>query len=202
MFNSDGEKTWSAELDIYGSVRNFVGRSLSDCPFRYQGQYEDEETGLYYNRFRYYSPDEGMYISQDPIGLAGTGLNVYAYAKNINKDFDLFGLECWSTARKNFWKQEAVDNPDLYSSNNIARMKKGKASKMTVEVTNRKTGITSVKDYSLELHHTNTPQRVGGTGVHNTSNLTIVDPWQHEAIDPFRHVGADLDVVIKGVDTW
>jgi hypothetical protein len=26
------------------------------CPFRYQGQYEDAETGLYYNRFRYYSP--------------------------------------------------------------------------------------------------------------------------------------------------
>ena len=71
MFNSDGEKTWSAELDIYGSVRNFAGRSLSDCPFRYQGQYEDEETGLYYNRFRYYSPDSGIYISQDPIRLSG-----------------------------------------------------------------------------------------------------------------------------------
>ncbi|ATR92385.1 hypothetical protein CS545_04365 [Porphyromonas gingivalis] len=63
MYNSNGEKTWSAELDIYGSVRNFAERSLSDCPFRYQGQYEDEETGLYYNRFRYYSPDEGRYIS-------------------------------------------------------------------------------------------------------------------------------------------
>ena len=44
---------------------------MNDCPFRYQGQYEDSETGLYYNRFRYYSPDEGMYISQDPIRRAG-----------------------------------------------------------------------------------------------------------------------------------
>ncbi len=35
-------------------------------PFRYQGQYEDEETGLYYNRNRYYSPEEGVYICQDP----------------------------------------------------------------------------------------------------------------------------------------
>ncbi|EFI16444.1 Rhs family protein [Bacteroidetes oral taxon 274 str. F0058] len=42
---------------------------MNDCPFRYQGQYEDSETELYYNRFRYYSPDEGMYISQDPIEL-------------------------------------------------------------------------------------------------------------------------------------
>ena len=91
MYNSNGEKTWSVELDIYGSVRNFAGRSLSDCPFRYQGQYEDEETGLYYNRFRYYSPDEGMYISQDPIGLAG-GNKLYAYVSDVNVLIDLWGL--------------------------------------------------------------------------------------------------------------
>ena len=91
MYNSNGEKTWSAELDIYGSVRNFAGRSLSDCPFRYQGQYEDEETGLYYNRFRYYSPDEGRYISQDPIGLAG-GNKLYAYVSDVNVLIDLWGL--------------------------------------------------------------------------------------------------------------
>ncbi|KGN77512.1 hypothetical protein HQ40_01265 [Porphyromonas gulae] len=92
MFNSDGEKTWSAELDIYGSVRNFAGRSLSDCPFRYQGQYEDEETGLYYNRFRYYSPDEGMYISQDPIGLEGDVFNLYNYVIDSNDGIDPLGL--------------------------------------------------------------------------------------------------------------
>ena len=91
MFNSDGEKTWSAELDIYGSVRNFAGRSLSDCPFRYQGQYEDEETGLYYNRFRYYSPDEGRYISQDPIGLIG-GIALYGYVHDSNSWIDPLGL--------------------------------------------------------------------------------------------------------------
>ena len=44
---------------------------MNDYPFRYQGQYEDSETGLYYNRFRYYDPSTGAYISQDPIGLAG-----------------------------------------------------------------------------------------------------------------------------------
>ncbi|MTG99037.1 type IV secretion protein Rhs, partial [Myroides sp. BIT-d1] len=32
-------------------------------PFLYQGQYDDLESGLYYNRFRYYSPDMGMYVS-------------------------------------------------------------------------------------------------------------------------------------------
>jgi RHS repeat-associated protein len=59
---------WETHLDIYGKVRTFAGRSLSDCPFRFQGQYEDSETGLYYNRFRYYSPEIDGYISQDPTG--------------------------------------------------------------------------------------------------------------------------------------
>ncbi|WP_262499251.1 RHS repeat-associated core domain-containing protein [Porphyromonas gulae] len=90
MFNSDGEKTWSAELDIYGSVRNFAGRSLSDCPFRYQGQYEDEETGLYYNRFRYYSPETGSYISQDPIRLADGNPTIYGYVFDNNSQVDIF----------------------------------------------------------------------------------------------------------------
>ena len=51
---------------------------MNDCPFRYQGQYEDSETGLYYNWNRYYNPKTGRYITADPIGLAG-GMNLYAY---------------------------------------------------------------------------------------------------------------------------
>ena len=65
---------------------------MNDCPFRYQGQYEDSETELYYNRFRYYSPDEGMYISQDPIRLLG-GNNLYGYVSDTNYWVDTFGLD-------------------------------------------------------------------------------------------------------------
>jgi RHS repeat-associated protein len=93
MYDAKGEKTWEAQLDIYGRVRTFVGRSLSDCPFRYQGQYEDEETGLYYNRFRYYDPSTGSYISQDPIRLAGGNPTLYGYVKNVNSWVDCFGLD-------------------------------------------------------------------------------------------------------------
>jgi len=92
MYNSQGEKTWQAEYDIYGKIRTFEGRSLNDCPFRYQGQYEDVETGLYYNRFRYYSADDGCYLSQDPIGLNGGGENFYAYVTDSNIWIDIFGL--------------------------------------------------------------------------------------------------------------
>ncbi|MDK7684652.1 RHS repeat-associated core domain-containing protein, partial [Bacteroides fragilis] len=61
--------------------------------FRYQGQYEDEETGLYYNRFRYYDPDMGMYISSDPIGLAGNNPTLYGYVQDVNIFLDWLGLE-------------------------------------------------------------------------------------------------------------
>jgi RHS repeat-associated protein len=83
------------ELDIYGKVHTFAGRSLSDCPFRWQGQYEDAETGLYYNRHRYYDPDTGNYISQDPIGLEG-GAALYAYVHDPNSWIDPFGLKNWN----------------------------------------------------------------------------------------------------------
>jgi RHS repeat-associated protein len=47
------------------------------CPFRYPGQYEDAETGLYYNHFRYFDPEAGGYISQDPIrNLSGSRVNL------------------------------------------------------------------------------------------------------------------------------
>lgn len=64
---------------------------MSDCPFKYQGQYHDAETDLYYNRFRYYDPDSGNYLSQDPIGLNG-GMFLYAYVYDTNSWVDVFGL--------------------------------------------------------------------------------------------------------------
>ena len=92
MFDEHGNKTWDCTLDVYGKVTSFEGRSLSDCPFRFQGQYEDEETGLYYNRFRFYDSSIGNYISQDPIGLTGNNPTLYAYVKNINNWTDVLGL--------------------------------------------------------------------------------------------------------------
>ncbi|MDU7472159.1 MAG: RHS repeat-associated core domain-containing protein [Paenibacillus macerans] len=69
MYNEHGERVWSCELDICGNVQNiYLQGKSTDCPFRYPGQYKHEETGLYYNRFRYYSPNEGIYTQQDPIG--------------------------------------------------------------------------------------------------------------------------------------
>ena len=54
----------------------------------------DFETELCYNRFRYYSPETGAYISQDPIRLNGNNPNLYAYVGNCNWWIDVFGLDC------------------------------------------------------------------------------------------------------------
>lgn len=92
MFDTDGNQTWSVDYDIYGKIRKQNEGNAIDCPFRYQGQYEDEETGLYYNRFRYYSAEEGIYFSQDPIKTLA-GYNFYSYVKSTCSWIDPFGLE-------------------------------------------------------------------------------------------------------------
>ena len=58
-----------------------VWGELTDQSIRFQGQWHDVETGLHYNRFRYYDPEIGRFIHQDPIGLLG-GVNLYQYAPN------------------------------------------------------------------------------------------------------------------------
>ena len=97
--DSEGNEVWNRQLDIYGRVkREIKAYSLGDdvrpfIPFLYQGQYYDFETKLAYNRFRYYSPETGAYISQDPIRLNGNNRNLYAYVKDSNRWVDVFGLE-------------------------------------------------------------------------------------------------------------
>ena len=92
-YDSKGELVWEMLLDVYGKVAECHG-DWTLVPFRYQGQYEDEETGLYYNRFRYYDPKTGNYISQDPIGLAGGNPTLYGYVFDPNTQIDPFGLDC------------------------------------------------------------------------------------------------------------
>ena len=90
-YNSYGNVVWQADYDVYGDLRNIKG--IRDfIPFRQLGQYEDDETRLYYNRFRYYDPRIGNYISQDPIRLAGNNPTLYGYVGDLNKYVDVWGL--------------------------------------------------------------------------------------------------------------
>jgi RHS repeat-associated protein len=90
MYDDRGALTWSMRLDLNGQATFPVG-DATDCPFRWPGQYEDAETGLYYNRFRYYDPRTDVYISPDPLRLLG-GLNLFSYVGDPNTEIDPFGL--------------------------------------------------------------------------------------------------------------
>lgn len=90
MLDGDSRVIWSIRLDPWGNPLDGKGR-LEDCPFRLPGQYYDAETGLHYNRFRYFDPTTGRYLSRDPILLAG-GFSTYRYVNNPTKWIDPFGL--------------------------------------------------------------------------------------------------------------
>ena len=116
--DSKGEVVWDCILDIYGDVLELRGER-NFIPFRFQGQYEDGETGLYYNRFRYYSPETGNYISQDPIGLAGNNPTLYGYVNDANAWIDPFGLDLHHIIPQQVYRQfkTAFDYVDGYVQN-------------------------------------------------------------------------------------
>ena len=87
MYDGTGAAVWSAQLDAYGALQRVEG-DREACPFRWPGQYEDSETGLHYNRFRYSDPASGQYLSEDPIGLAG-GLRPRNYPGDPLRRVDL-----------------------------------------------------------------------------------------------------------------
>ncbi|MEC9649438.1 RHS repeat-associated core domain-containing protein, partial [Escherichia marmotae] len=90
---ADGTLVWVGYQAGFGENRGDISNSGAyfEQPLRLPGQYFDEETGLHYNLFRYYAPECGRFISQDPIGLRG-GLNLYAYVKNPLTWIDPLGL--------------------------------------------------------------------------------------------------------------
>jgi RHS repeat-associated protein len=89
MYDEAGRQIWQMQLDVFGAPR---GETVGpNCPWRWPGQYADEETGLFYNRYRYYDPVTGSYISRDPLGLiAGSG--EYQYVGDPNVEIDPLGL--------------------------------------------------------------------------------------------------------------
>lgn len=76
LVNAAGAVQTTYGYDAYGGTS--VTGTANDSPYQYAGR-ENDGTGLYYNRARYYNPSWGRFISEDPIGLQG-GINRYAYA--------------------------------------------------------------------------------------------------------------------------
>ena len=112
LTNAQGQLVWQASYKTWGSavaeeweVKTLSGDAVhpldaGDSPrkteqqqnLRFQGQYLDRDTGLHYNTFRYYDPDMGRFICQDPIGLYGD-INLHRYAPNPISNIDPFGWD-------------------------------------------------------------------------------------------------------------
>ncbi len=98
MSDHTGAIIWKAEYKAWGECKTekaksnfFENSEIISNNIRFQGQYFDLETGLHYNRYRYYSPYVGRYISKDPIGLLG-GFNTFVYVSDPNGWVDPYGL--------------------------------------------------------------------------------------------------------------
>ena len=100
MTDKDGNLLWFGNYTGWGRLKEET--RVTDTayqPFRLQNQYADHETGLHYNFFRYYEPDAGRFVNQDPIGLYG-GDNFYQFAPNIQLWLDVLGLCRYGRRRK------------------------------------------------------------------------------------------------------
>jgi RHS repeat-associated protein len=95
LFDSAGRLAWSGTYSPWGELVSESGSSPAPS-LRYPGQYFDAETGFHYNRFRYYDPRSGSFISPDPIGFGG-GPNLFLYAPNPVTYADPLGLKCGAT---------------------------------------------------------------------------------------------------------
>ena len=91
LISQDGAISWRAEYDEWGNVLREDNPYNLQQLIRLPGQQYDDESGLHYNRHRYYNPGLGRYITQDPIGLKG-GLNFYTYPLNPVMEVDALGL--------------------------------------------------------------------------------------------------------------
>ena len=92
LLDRKGKIVWKASYEAFGKTATTNGCRVSN-PIRLQGQYYDEENLLCYNRYRYYDPEIGYFISQDPLRIAA-GERLYFFGPNIWKWIDPLGLSC------------------------------------------------------------------------------------------------------------
>jgi RHS repeat-associated protein len=89
LIESNGEVSRLGPFSAWGE--RLSEPDVSGCDLRFPGQWFDSESGLHYNRFRFYDPGTASYLSPDPLGIHG-GSGLYEYAWNPINWIDPFGL--------------------------------------------------------------------------------------------------------------
>jgi len=180
--NDAGEITWQVSYRTWGSV---VTEEITGIQqrLRFQGQYFDSETGLHYNRYRYYDPGPGRFISEDPIGLDG-GINLFQYAPNPITWIDPLGLALAhvrfpksKVIRQVTIKMQGSRGKDFKEANRLANLC-GKSGKPTQNAHRDRYG-------DVTWHHATYNPKT------NTAVMELVSTADHEAKYP--HAGSVSD---------
>lgn len=114
--------------DTFGMLTSVLDSEFGNA-YTYTAREWDRELGLYYYRARYYDPMEGRFISKDPIGFAGSDVNLYGYVWNnpvFWRDPRGLGGEDWHTAFP------SADNY-TYNQNGVTKTTNNEASDATVD---------------------------------------------------------------------
>ncbi|WP_370413706.1 putative T7SS-secreted protein [Streptomyces fradiae] len=105
LVDESGTLAWRSRTTLWGTT-SWTKSATAYTPLRFPGQYFDPETGLHYNHFRYYDPEPGRYLSQDPLGLAPAP-NPATYVHNPHTWSDPLGLGPCPTDAKGAWENKA-----------------------------------------------------------------------------------------------
>ncbi|EHG6663814.1 RHS repeat protein [Salmonella enterica subsp. enterica serovar Nigeria] len=195
LTNINGEEVYRCQFDAYGNLVEEetvthweTGERLISFrnPLRFQGQYEDEESGLFYNLNRYYQPELGRYITPDPIKLAG-GLNSYQYVDdNPTNSIDPLGLDVISI--KTSTSPEPVINSPVTMNSSNKGMGIEPAPPELVDAVSRRRSVMIATEGSEELRYLDmigAEANVGGeTMTHillreNASKAAILEEFLH-----------------------
>ncbi|MBS5837545.1 MAG: RHS domain-containing protein, partial [Neisseria sp.] len=175
MTDKDGNLLWFGNYTGWGRLKNETNvTGTTHQPFRLQNQYADRETGLHYNFFRYYEPDAGRFVNQDPIGLEG-GENLYAFAPNVKGWVDPLGLMAQlvklfikmlskqgTRPGKNFTPAGKRAVRQQNAADNGGKMKCGKCGQEVIEPKQHQSGVTPPKNEAHVDHIV--PKSKGGSG--------------------------------------
>ncbi|QDW49228.1 RHS repeat-associated core domain-containing protein [Burkholderia sp. KBS0801] len=190
LTDGDGDVVWEASYKAWGEAREVIARAskaagiVARNPLRFQGQQVDDETGLHYNRHRYYDPSSSRFVSKDPISLAG-GINVYQYALNPVEWIDPLGLSrfkkgSWGPCKKGTGLAYTVFQQDIdwdmehRGKTNLQRAMEGGAPFMM------KDGVPQ----QMQLHHSR-QQSTGPLFEVTTSTHRAASGAGREALHPY-----------------
>ncbi|MCL1824618.1 MAG: DUF6531 domain-containing protein [Betaproteobacteria bacterium] len=181
LTDESGQTLWRARYRTWGNLaleeddeqlpqHDPWAKQATKQPIRMQGQYADPETGLYYNTFRYYDPDIGRFVTEDPIGVLG-GINLYQYAANADGWVDPWGWACFKAKRT----QKGVEKGSRISKKEaIRRVRSGED--VLVSTKQEAKAIARAAEHGKPMMHAPHPNPTTGS---TAGRLPHAHPNQH-----------------------